>query len=263
MSSEQIKAVDFSQGLSPERQRVILAHAETETRRIFEEMPLLPVHDITHVERVVKNTKAICEGEKTDSFLPEIAAWLHDIGRLQEIQAKEKGEKIYHAEASAEQVPAILESFKSDLGQEAIRNIQGAVSKHSLKNSENDSQLTVILMDADRLDGIGAIGFPRVFAFYPERPIYNPQDPFGGKETSEEYLRYSGQSSQIQAFYRNMEWFGWMRTKTGIRLAVPRIKLMKEFLYQLADELDIPKEKIDEIPVVKEVENRLVKLDKV
>jgi len=193
------RAIDFSQRFSPEKKKDILTHVEQETRKIFEQMSFLPVHDITHVERVVKNTRLICEGEGVDSFLPEIAAWLHDIGRL---------------------------------------------------NAEDDSLLAIILKDADRLDGIGAIGFPRVFAFYPEKPIYDLDNPFGLAETSEEYLRYSGQSTQIRALYRNMEWFSCLRTKTAIKLGIPKIKLMIEFLHQLADELGVSQEKVDNLPVV-------------
>ncbi|PJE70152.1 hypothetical protein COU97_01145 [Candidatus Shapirobacteria bacterium CG10_big_fil_rev_8_21_14_0_10_48_15] len=250
--------------LSPERRNQILAAVGLGARRIFDQMPLLPVHDITHVERVVKNTRAICQGEGIDSFIPEVAAWLHDIGRLQEIQAQADGKKIYHAEESAKQVPAILEPFKPELGEETIIAVQDAVARHSLPNAENDSQLVKILKDADKLDGLGSIGFFRVFAFYPERPIYNPQNPFEDGSTSEEYLRYSGQSSQVQAFLRNMEWFSdprfWIVTPTAARLAVPRVKLMVDFLYQLADELGVPQGEVSKIPIVQASQKRLASL---
>lgn len=259
---EEKTAIDFSQKLSPEKREAILGYVESEARGIFREMPLLPVHDITHVERVVQNTRLICEGESVDPFLPEVAAWLHDIGRLQEIQAHGEGKRIYHAEASAEQVPIILERFKLDLGEDTIQMVQDAIARHSLKNAEDDSLTAVILKDADRIDGIGGIGFPRIFAFYPERPIYNPSDPFGSGETSEEYLRYSGQSTQIEAFFRNMEWFPWLRTKTAVKLGIPRIQLMIDFLHQFADELGISGEEIDKHPIVQEVREKITESQK-
>ena len=37
-----------------------------------------PAHDITHVERVVQNTKALTEAENGDLAISVPAAWLHD-----------------------------------------------------------------------------------------------------------------------------------------------------------------------------------------
>jgi HD superfamily phosphodiesterase len=253
--------IDFSQRLSPEIKGRVLGHVEGTARRVFAEMPLLPVHDILHVERVVRNTQLICEGEGVDPFLPTVCAWLHDIGRLQEIQAKGKGERVYHAEASAQQVPSILEQFRPDLG-EAIEMIQDAVGRHSSKNADDDPLPAIILKDADRLDGIGAIGLPRVFAFYPERPIYKPDSPFGEGETSEEYLRYSGQSTQIEAFFRNMEWFPWLRSRTAIKMGIPRITLMMGALYQLADELGRPRGEIDNHPIIQGVKEKIAEFQR-
>jgi len=53
----------LSEELAPERKEEILISVGREARGIFEEMPILPIHDITHVERVVANAKLICEGE--------------------------------------------------------------------------------------------------------------------------------------------------------------------------------------------------------
>lgn len=253
MLEQKESAIDFSQRLSPERRTAILTAVEDEARKIFNKMPLLPVHDITHVERVVANTGLICKGEGVDSFLPTIAAWLHDIGRLEEIKAKEIGAKVFHAEESAKHIPTILAPFASDLSNDGIQTAKDAVARHSLKNAQDDSVIAIILKDADRLDGMGAIGFPRVFAFYPERPIYSPTEPFGVGRTDEHYLRYSGQSTQLQGFFRNMEWFLWLRTQTAIKLGTPRIKLMIDFLHQLTDELNTPRKTVDNQPIVQKI----------
>ena len=247
--------------LSPEVKKSILANVEGIARGIFKEMPLLPVHDITHVERVVRYSDQICEGESVDPFFSRITAWLHDIGRLPETQNQDKTIKIFHAEESAKALPGILEPFKDQIGANNVELIRDAVARHSLKNAEDDSLLARILKDADRLDGIGAIAGPRVFAFYPERPIYNPVSPLGGTDTSEQYLRYSGQSTQIEAFKRNLEWFGMLRVPTAIELGIPKAKWMLDFLYQFGDEVGIPKKIIDQDSVVTSCQKRLSELE--
>lgn len=266
MDKREKNIFDYAQRISLQKKEECISFVETETRRIFEKMPLLPIHDITHVERVVQNTLKICKGEGVDSFLPSIAAWLHDIGRLQEVRARKRGERVYHAEESAKKVPGILFCFKAELGGEGIRAIQSAVACHSSPNDDHESQLAVILKDADKLEGLGAVGLPRVFAFFSELPIYNSQTPFDYGETSEEHLRHSGKSTQIQALFRNMEWFAdprfWIRTETGVKLAAPRIKLMTEFLYQFADELGISRKEVDRVPVIQAVKKRLVILER-
>lgn len=254
------------QNLSPERKTTILEFVETKAREVYDKMPFLPVHDISHTERVIRNTALICKGEEKDPFLPTITAWLHDLGRLQELQAKEGGREISHAKASAEQVPSILAPFSSELGEEAIGMVQEAVACHSSPNAEDDSLLATILKDADRLDGLGAIGLPRVFAFYPERPIYKPGDPFGiGGDTSEEHLRYSDQSSQLDGLIRNMEWFAdsrfGLRTNTAIKLGIPKIQLMIDFLCQLADELGVSRGKIGGLSVVQGARKKIRKFE--
>ena len=198
-----------------------------------------------------------------DPFLPVLEAWIHDIGRLDEIKAAERQERVNHAEASAKRAPKILAPFEKELGQEAIAALTEAVARHSRPNADDDSDLAVFLKDADRLDGIGAIGLPRVFAFYPDRPIYKPGDPFSvGKDTSEGHLRYSGKSTQLDALVRNMEWFAdprfGLRTETAVRLGIPRIELMIAFLYQLADELEIHRDQVDQLPVVQGIKEKLL-----
>lgn len=37
-------------------------------------------HDYYHIERVVINTRKILQAEHADSFIVELAAWLHDLG---------------------------------------------------------------------------------------------------------------------------------------------------------------------------------------
>jgi len=235
----------------------ILRTVEEKVEAIFAQMTFQPVHDITHTKRVVDNIKRICAGEIVDNFLAVLCGWLHDIGRLQEQQALKEGRKVFHAEESAKLIPEILSSFNAEVGCLYVEKIADAVARHSQLNKPDDSLLTIILKDADRLDGLGAIGFPRVFAFYPQLPIYNPVNPFTTSTTSEAYLKSSGKAYQLEAFQRNLEWFSLLRTKTAIMIGIPRVILMINFLYQLADELGYSRSDVNQIEAVKEARKML------
>ncbi|MDO8551740.1 MAG: HD domain-containing protein [bacterium] len=233
--------------ISKQEKERILAEIGKQVKQRFAQAPFEPIHDFTHVLRIVQNIRLICAGEGIDPFVPEIAAWLHDLGRTDKRQSK----KFPHARLSAELVPSFISAFKKDLDKEVVVNIQDAVARHSFKNAEDDSLLAMILKDTDRLDGFGAMGVIRAFVFYHDKPIYDSRDPFGGIKTSEEYL-HSSSATQIQSLYRQIEWIGWLRVKTAIKMARPKVKLMFDFLYQLACDLGVDREEVNKNPVVVE-----------
>ena len=119
------------------------------------------VHGLGHVKRVVKYCLLVAKKEKIrakDVFLVEIAAWLHDIGRVGE----EKN--IYfnqsnHAEKSYRQARNILKKYQRFIGREDVIKILQAVREHSRAILDHkDNVVAKCLQDGDRGSSLNSIG---------------------------------------------------------------------------------------------------------
>jgi uncharacterized protein len=94
-----------------------------------------------------------------------------------------------------------------------------------------------IVQDADDLDAIGAIGIARTFAFggANSTPIYIPGENLNF--TKDFVDNPNCRTSTIAHFYdKLLKLKQNMNTKTGIRLAKKRNKVMENFLKQFFDE---------------------------
>lgn len=116
-------------------------------------------HDMTHIERVVRNAKKLQEKEGGSLFLIESSAYLHDVLDDKLVSDVEKSKQD-------------LISFLVLIGVEEriIETILFIIDHVSFSAQlENDPiELTVeakIVQDADRLDAIGAIGIARTFYY--------------------------------------------------------------------------------------------------
>lgn len=134
-----------------------------------------PAHDLLHVKRVVKMAKALGEQEraKMEVILP--AAWLHDIVNLPK---DHKDRKLASKFAAIEAI-----QFLKNIGYPAkfFPEISHAIEAHSFSSGIVAETLEAqIVQDADRLDGLGAIGIARLFSIgtQMEKPFYEEWDPF-------------------------------------------------------------------------------------
>jgi len=186
-------------------------------------------HDFEHVMRVYKNAQRICKKEKANETLVLSAALLHDIVSYPKSDKRSKLSSIQSAKKSEQ----ILKKY--DFSKEEITIISDAIRDHSF--SQNKKPYTIegkILQDADRLDAIGAIGIARVFATGGslKRPFYNIDDPFCKKRTPDD------KTWTVDHFYQKLlKLESLMNTKSGKAEAKKRIKLLKEFLKELKQEL--------------------------
>jgi uncharacterized protein len=112
-----------------------------------------PAHDITHVERVVRNVKILGKEEQGDMDVLIPAAWLHDI-------ARECGER--HAREGAVQARSILK--KLSYPEPLIKRICEAIAMHSSSDRvRTHSREGRILFDADKMDAVGPVLIARWF----------------------------------------------------------------------------------------------------
>lgn len=187
-------------------------------------------HDWWHIYRVWRNAITICEHEKADSFIVELAALLHD---LDDWKFNESGDE------TPLRAKAWLDSCSVDISIadkvcEIIAHIsyKGANVENKMKSLEG-----FIVQDADRLDAIGAIGIGRAFAYggYKDRLMYDPESKPQLHATFEQYK--NSQSATVNHFYEKLLLLkDMMNTKTAKRMAEGRHQVMVDFLAQFMNE---------------------------
>ncbi len=183
-------------------------------------------HDWWHIYRVWKNAIAICEIEKADSFIVQLAALLHD---LDDWKFNESGDETPH------RARAWLESCSVDslTAENVCRIITHISYKGAGVENKMDSLEGFIVQDADRLDAIGAIGIGRAFAYggYKNRMMYDPDSPPKMHASFEEYK--NSKSATINHFYEKLLLLkDMMNTQTAKRIAEERHNVMVKFLDQ-------------------------------
>ena len=118
-------------------------------------------HDWSHVERVYNLALKIAKKEKADLNVVKLSAYLHDVGREEEMDSKGK---VDHAEKGVLLAEKILEKYNLD--EQIKENILHCILSHRYRNDHKPLTIEAkILFDADKLDSIGAIGIGRDFLF--------------------------------------------------------------------------------------------------
>ena len=129
-------------------------------------------HAWEHTQRVHNLCTHIGHAEGADQEVLELAAYLHDIGRL--YQDKSKG-TVCHAEKGAEMAQELLEHYPLSVKQKI--NVLHCIRSHRFRGNAHPETLEAkVLFDADKLDAIGAIGIARAFQFAGEigAKFHNP-----------------------------------------------------------------------------------------
>jgi uncharacterized protein len=183
-------------------------------------------HDWWHIYRVWKNAIAICEIEKADMFIVQLAALLHD---LDDWKFNESGDE------TPLRARAWLDSHHVDsaIADSICRIITHISYKGAGVENKMDSLEGFIVQDADRLDAIGAIGIGRAFAYggYKNRMMYDPDSPPQMHASFEEYK--NSKSATINHFYEKLLLLkDMMNTQTARHIAEERHDVMLKFLDQ-------------------------------
>lgn len=167
-------------------------------------------HDYYHIERVVINARKILQTEHADSFIVELAAWLHDLGDHKLHDGVDKSEEL---------IGAFLRSLAIE--QSIIERVIEIVSQVSFSKGNKPSSIEAeIVQDADRLDAIGAIGIARCFAYggSKNRILYSTDE----KEK---------ENSSVQHFYDKLfKLKDMMNTESAKLIAAKRHSFMEEYI---------------------------------
>lgn len=184
-----------------------------------------PAHDLLHFKRVVGLARRFCEQEKAQAEIVIPAAWLHDLV----IVPKNSPLRSQASKLSAERALEFLASI--EYPKIYFTDIAHAIEGHSFSaNIEVKTLEAKIVQDADRLDGLGAIGIARCFATAGllKRPFYNPDDPFCETRTPDD-----AQFTIDHFFTKLFKTAETLKTKSGLEEGRRRVDTMKAYLSTL------------------------------
>jgi uncharacterized protein len=191
-----------------------------------------PAHDIAHFKRVVKTARNLCEveGAQLEVVLP--AAWLHDFVNVPKNDPRRSQASRLSAAAAIHYLEA--QGYPS----EYHADIAHAIEAHSFSAQIEPRTLEArIVQDADRLDGLGAIGIARCFSVggLLERRIYDPDDPFGEKSRPMDDLM-----NTVDHFYVKLFKVAEMlKTPAGRLEGKRRAEYMRLYLKELGREIGV------------------------
>lgn len=188
-------------------------------------------HDWEHTRRVQALCLRIGRAEGADLLVLEFAAYLHDVGRSAEDEARGG---VCHAEKGADMASAFLQGKLSDNGR--LENVIHCIRTHRFRGNARPETLEArVLFDADKLDAIGAVGIGRAFQFAGEvgatlhNPFADPEDtaPYSREDTA--FREYRIKLSRIRER---------MLTTEGRRLAEERHAFMETFFERFLEEIE-------------------------
>lgn len=187
-------------------------------------------HNFSHCLRVLKNALEIAqtEGGEPDVFIA--ASFLHDICNFPKNHPKRKLSSEYSAQKAAE----IMQPLGFD--QKIIEATKDAILHHSFSRGSVPEKLeSRVFQDADRLDGIGAIGIARTYVTGAkfDASLYNPEDPFlkTGRTPDDKT------NTLDHFFVKLLKLENLMLTPTGKKLAHERTVFMQTFIKTLENEI--------------------------
>lgn len=191
-------------------------------------------HDWSHIERVYNSALKIAKEEKANLDVIKIAAYLHDIGRNDEIKSNGK---ICHATRGVEIAETILSKYDIDEG--LVENIKHCILTHRNRNNHHPETIEAkVLFDADKLDSIGAIGIARDFLFAGiyNAPLYTGREKEILKE-ADNYAYTRDDTALLEYYHKLSKIKDRIITKTAQKIAKERHEYMKEFFKRFDKEI--------------------------
>lgn len=189
-------------------------------------------HDIAHIRRVIRIAIKINETEEGNPFIIKMIAYLHDIF----------DHKFYQGEDEEQRLEDLLKELHiyEEIGKEERSNIIHSACNLGFASNYKENQMLSkegkIVQDADRLDGIGAIGIARCFMYMgnKSKPLYEE----GKMEiVSEEEYKKSGSRTAIGHFYdKLLKVKERLNTDIAKQLAEQRHQFMLSYLEEFYSE---------------------------
>jgi len=186
-------------------------------------------HDASHLERVRRNAEAILEDyPQADRLVVLAACYLHDLVNV----PKNDPRRASASRLSAELARTLLE--REGFPPERLAAVAHAIEAHSFSAAIPATTLEArIVQDADRLDGLGAVGLARMFyiAGRMGSALAHPADPLA-QDRDYDDKAYALDHIPVKLALLP----GMMQTAAGRALAERRLALLEAFRAQFAAE---------------------------
>ena len=188
-----------------------------------------PAHDLAHFKRVVKTARALAleEGAELEVVIP--AAWLHDYVNVPKDDPRRPQASRMSAEAAR--------SFLSEICYPEchLEWIVHAIEAHSFSAGIVARTIEAqVVQDADRLDGLGAIGVARCFtvAGCLGQRLYDPDDPMAERRALDD-----SRNTVDHFFVKLFKSAESLQTRAGRAEGIRRLEFMKAYLGELRLEI--------------------------
>jgi len=189
-----------------------------------------PAHDLAHFKRVVANAELLAraEGAKMEIVMP--AAWFHDWENVPKSDPNRARASTLSAETAIQVLTVIGYPTKY------YAEIAHAIEAHSFSAQIEARTLEArVVQDADRLDGLGAIGIARLFSTTQAMGslYYHSDEPFAKRRALDD-RKYALDHFYVKLF----KIAETMKTQAGRREALKRADFMRLYLDQFALEIN-------------------------
>jgi uncharacterized protein len=200
--------------------------------KILEETRLNPdpAHDFSHFERVVSTARRLAQEEGAEIWVVLPAAWLHDLVNV----PKNDPRRSEASRLSANEALRFLE--KIGYPSEYFPGIRHAIEAHSFSAAIRAETLEAkIVQDADRLDGLGAIGIARCFSVGGalQRKFYHPRFWNLDRVTNDQEFTVD------HFFIKLFKIAETLQTRAGQAEGAKRAAFMKTFIDRLSQECGV------------------------
>lgn len=190
--------------------------------------PTDPSHDLFHVKRVIAMARRLAAAEGADENVVVPAAYFHDFVTV----PKNDPRRAQASRLSAEAAVAWL----GEVGYPAtyLPAIAHAIAAHSFSARIPCETLEAkVVQDADRLDGIGAIGIARLFTVTGMlgRPYYDPADVAGLHRALDDQ-RFGLDHFKVKLF----DLVDTMHTATARAEGAVRLRWMQDYYHRFVAE---------------------------
>lgn len=186
-------------------------------------------HDSTHLERVWRNAQALlAQHPEADALVVMAACYLHDLVNL----PKDDPDRAQASTRSAQLARHQLAWM--DFPRDRLDAVAHAIEAHSFSANIPAASLEAkIVQDADRLDGLGAVGLARMFyiAGRMGSGLAHPEDPLGLEREFDD-RRYALDHIMVKL----AKLPGMMQTEGGRALAEERLARLMAFREEFAAE---------------------------
>lgn len=186
-------------------------------------------HDLNHLHRVWRNGQALLATyPQADALVVMAACYLHDLVNLP---------KNHHDRAMASRhsaMAAVAHLSEAGFAPERLPAVAHAIETHSFSAALKPTTIEAkIVQDADRLDGLGAVGLARMFytAGQMNSALAHPDDPLAAARPLDDRA-YA--LDHIEAKLARLP--GMMQTGAGRVLGEERVRQLASFREQFAAE---------------------------